>query len=648
MELLDNLLKTQDPAAVASARMISNDLPNKHVSVLAAKLKQEQSHRLAIAGTRHGHFGGTLMKQRSDGNTDFVSTSKPWASHQSSTSSKLKNRKAEPFIGSGKSLLTHCRMVSMEISPATRRANVALNKFCRRFIKDCYGPLMKSLKNEFRRDSHRLETGDKVVFFRIVWFFCQWWRLARPEKNLGQLIFTMDVFTFNLVLSSTDADHQRKHPSRVAQAVALYSEMMYLLNEMHLSKDETESLMARGLLDRLFYASEPLDRLPKLLNRWAPGMSTREYLCDLVELCHTSLKLLEMNQHESQAILAMRLKEKSDKVQKMRANAAQFDVHGYFIRRVVSHQFISMLTHLLGQYKINSNNVNHRVLSMFLRIMRTEIIAPETKETGVSINPIAIHTVTLEPVIFNAQLLVTAQKILCDSSIATIENDNQELVLFCTTFYNRFLLMARKNPMLFIECLFRHSVPSKFCELVSNHYVGEELRMLAEREILVEEQHHLNEDLDNGTVDPLVNDDDDDENEFDHSVEVSQESCKEKSWSDLDNASDKKDIFCNNVGRREKGDVTANTQDPINDDGSIHGQSKKTQKEASGKSKPTRSPLRNSECSDETTDSRSSPATPICSWRDSPSSSSKREGKFVALEDQSFAKRTRFENISTL
>jgi hypothetical protein len=38
--------------------------------------------------------------------------------------------------------------------------------------------------------------------------------------------------------------------------------------------------MALGLLDTLFYGSEPLDRLPKLLSKWAPSTTTREYLCN--------------------------------------------------------------------------------------------------------------------------------------------------------------------------------------------------------------------------------------------------------------------------------------------------------------------------------------------------------------------------------
>jgi timeless len=519
MELLHHLLKTQDPAAVARAHLPHDTTSSKKSSSLAAKLKQEQSHLRSIAGARHGHFGGTWMKQKTDGKTSFVAAAKNQTSSTGSTSAKRKNRKAEPFIGSGKALLSYCRKAYTEDGPATKRAHESLHNFCQRFIKDCYGPVMKSLKNEFRRDSHRLEVGDKVVFFRIVWFFCQWWRLSRNTGKLGQLIFTMDVFTFNLVLTSTDTFHQHKQHARLAQSVALHSEMMHLLLEMHGSKDETESVMARGLLDRLFYGAEPLDRLPRLLSRWSPGLSTREYLCDLVELCHISLKLLDTNQRECRTAIEKGIEERNDKVEKMRATAAQFDVKGYFCRKIVSNQLISMYTHLLGQYKVNSASVNHRILAMLLRISRTEIVAPEVQDADVPINPIGSREVTLEPLLFNIHLVVTAGKILGDPSIGNDQKDFRELIAFCTNFFSRFLSTSQKNPMLFVETLFRQPTPHRFCELFSNLYVSEELRMIAEREILLDEQRRYQEEFSSAPAELNEQDGDDEaEHEFDDAV----------------------------------------------------------------------------------------------------------------------------------
>ena len=73
----------------------------------------------------------------------------------------------------------------------------------------------------------------------------------------------MDLFTFKLVVNATDTFQQRKKYARLAQSVALLSEMMHLLHVMYQSKESTEQIMAMGLMDRLFCANEPLDRLPK-------------------------------------------------------------------------------------------------------------------------------------------------------------------------------------------------------------------------------------------------------------------------------------------------------------------------------------------------------------------------------------------------
>ena len=119
--------------------------------------------------------------------------------------------------------------------------------------------------------------------------------VAEGGSGLGQLIFTMDVFTFNLVLNASTTFITHKNHTSLAQTVALYAEMMHMLHDMYSSNDSTEHIMALGLMDRLFYGSEPVDRLPKLLSSWTPATTTREYVCDLVEVVHVTLKLLEAN-----------------------------------------------------------------------------------------------------------------------------------------------------------------------------------------------------------------------------------------------------------------------------------------------------------------------------------------------------------------
>ena len=543
MEILHHIVKMQDPTAVArSFSSKAGDVSTKSStsasntktyggksdidggrssatssSALASKLKQERFQRNNMKSVRHGHFSGTWMRRQTEGRRQFVGasnvvggdTSVSGSQNRGLVQARRKNRLAEPFIGSGKSLLAHTRsdlqLIGSTGSPSTKRANETLHEFCRRFLADCYGPFMKSIKNEFRRDSQRLEEKDKVVFFKLVWFFSQWSRVSSSssirigkkgsEETVGRLIITMDVFTFNLVLTATDSFYQRKKFTRMAQAVALYAEMMHLLHSMYTSKDKTEHEMAMGLIDRLFYhGQDALDQLPKLLSRWTPGNYTREYCCDLIEVAHVSLKLLEANHKRGIAFLLNKNPNNnvdngkiSKKIAKMRKDASDFDVKGYIVRKIVSNQLITMYTYLLDQYRVNAAVVNHRIISMFLRLMRLAIVTPEIADEEEIIFPLATRRVTLEPMLYNLQLMIVIQRVLNDDSIQK-DRSFESLVKFSTSLMYKFWSAANSNPMLYIELLFQHATPHRFCESSTNTYVNDELRMMAEREMLQEDQ----------------------------------------------------------------------------------------------------------------------------------------------------------------
>jgi timeless len=273
-------------------------------------------------------------------------------------------------------------------------------------------------------------------------------------------------------------------------------------------------------MDRLFYGNEPLDRLPKLLSRWTPGTTTREYLCDLVELCHVSLKLLDSNAQnfvqvgENKKIAKQQI---HDKVEKIKMVAAEFDFQTYFCRKIVSNQLVSMYTHLLGQYKANAANVNHRVMAMFLRFSRTVLASPEAQDAETPINPLGTRRVTLEPMLYNIQLILVMDQILNDTYVRN-EKEYESLTTFCTNLMYKFWTAAQDNPMLYVECLFRHVAPHRFCESFTNMYVSEELRMIAERELLLEEQRRYEEAYMESAVQhgnhEEVDDDDEEELEF--------------------------------------------------------------------------------------------------------------------------------------
>ena len=541
MEILHHIVKMQDPTAVArsfasnppkvSSKPLASASNMKHYGVkgdgetsssfssssaLASKLKEERSQLNNMKSVRHGHFSGTWMRRQTDGRRQFIGASNVvqggssvagLSQKRGLVQARRKNRLAEPFIGSGKSLLAHNRsqlqVLGSAGGPSAKRANRTLHEFCKRFVADCYGPFMKSIKNEFRRDSQRLEEKDKIVFFKLVWFFSQWSRISPSssqrigktdsEEAVGRLIITMDVFTFNLVLTATDTFYQQKKYTRMAQTVALYAEMMHSLYSMYNSKDKTEHEMAMGLIDRLFYhGQDALDQLPKLLSRWTPGTYTREYLCDLIEVAHVSLKLLEANKKRGIEFVLKRTNnidngKLSKKIAKMKKDASEFDVKGYFLRKIISNQLVSMYSHLLDQYKVNASVVNHRIISMFLRVMRLEIATPEIADPEETSTPLETRRVTLEPMLYNLQLMMVIERILNDDSIQK-DTSFKSLIKFSTSLMYKFWCAANSNPMLYVECLFQHATPHRFCESVTNMYVNDELRMIAERETLQEDQ----------------------------------------------------------------------------------------------------------------------------------------------------------------
>jgi timeless len=501
---------------------------------LRVHLQCERQKLQLSAQSRHSHFGGTLMISKPGGKQSYVSATDYLAQKSGGTGGhgvkgsaigqpvRRKNKKAEVFVGSGKSSALNARpgasaAFSRETAgPIAKRAKLALNSFCEKFMGQCYGPVMKSLKNEFRRDSNRLEDGDRTMFFRIVWFFHQWWRVRKQNggfkddtkavtaeggedvagstSSMAQnLIFTMDVFMFNLVLNSTDEFFEHKKPAELAQTVSLYTEMIHMLHAMYDSEDSTERMMALGLMDRIYYAAEPLDRLPKLLSRWTPGMFSREYLCDLVECSHVTWKLLDGNAERCLQSLGpdeLERKRPKDAVERMNLTASEFDKDAYFMRKFVSNHIVFMHTQLLSQYAVNAAHINRHIAAYFIRLCKFSIKQGDGDldyDDVLGKNELASKQATLEPMLYNIGLFTVMEAILNDQGIRDKE-DFSALLMFASSFMKRFARASEANPMLFVEALFKHPIPHRFCEFTTNMYVNEELRMIAVRDLLLEDQ----------------------------------------------------------------------------------------------------------------------------------------------------------------
>jgi hypothetical protein len=238
-----------------------------------------------------------------------------------------------------------------------------------------------------------------------------------------------------------------------------------------------------------------------------------------LQLSYTTLKLLDANAKSCQEFATSvekkkekkkgKNKEAQDTITKMKVAAADFDVNSYFARRLVSNHTVFMYTKLLSQYASNSAQTNHRILAFLLRLSKYQIHVADPESQH---HPLAARTVTFEPILYSVQTLVVMDRILNDHSIRK-DKKFEPLLSYCASFVHRFAKATQANPLYFVEALFRHPIPHRFCDLSANLYVSEELRMLVERDLLLEEQRRLEASGGGGADEYSGDDDDNDDSE---------------------------------------------------------------------------------------------------------------------------------------
>lgn len=102
------------------------------------------------------------------------------------------------------------------------------------------------VQNEFRIDSSRLQPEDKGKMFRLMYFFMSFHHQLHqaavkyavesgrkgadlPKFELGHVLETMDLMSFNLVLREVETAISEKNTKRLAECVAVLKEMMHIV-----------------------------------------------------------------------------------------------------------------------------------------------------------------------------------------------------------------------------------------------------------------------------------------------------------------------------------------------------------------------------------------------------------------------------------
>lgn len=148
-----------------------------------------------------------------------------------------------------------------------------------------------------------------------------------------------------------------------------------------------------------------------------------------------------------------------------------------------------MYTQLLSQYKTNVPRISDNIVAFFVRLSKVEVSKAAAEDDadgeGAEGGEIKLKTSTLEPMLYNIQTIIVLGSILND---VIVKNDPESasLLSFATVIIRHYARAAEENPMIHVESLLKHPSAYRFCEKVTNLYVTDELRMLVERDALLD------------------------------------------------------------------------------------------------------------------------------------------------------------------
>jgi hypothetical protein len=117
------------------------------------------------------------------------------------------------------------------------RSLKVLNAFSAKVVEKCYLPVMKSLKDEFRRESDRLVETDTPKFFKIVRFFSAFQRTVLEDSNavgngtgsVGDLLITLDSFCWKMVSTKMEECVRERASERAGEECVRRGERYMLL-----------------------------------------------------------------------------------------------------------------------------------------------------------------------------------------------------------------------------------------------------------------------------------------------------------------------------------------------------------------------------------------------------------------------------------
>lgn len=468
-------------------------IPTKKTGLLS-RLADESNQRARTA--RHSNFGGMLSIQGPSGQNRLITDLKKPMDQQVPQAHRKGRRKTRRKKNMQMNDLSDVfgsstPSVTQSEDPRSRKVLKAVFEICNSMFEKSYTQLTESLKTEFERGSAKLLPTDRVQYFYLIWFLTRYHRLKQnysekfakkkrrryeelrskvmdkkgpeaalqlpmPEPFKGfevtDILSTLDIFSFNFVLSSIETYIEQKNYTALLTGVRLLTEMMSVLVDM--GRTETSREIAHAIQERIFFEREFLERLPALFKIFAPDVLPLSYAIQVVTLTHFVLKLLD------QGDIRVRVRRKDNLVKETSLNVRRY------VLSLITYENIQLYTMVLAKYKTNGTKVNHFVHSFFHRVQFFQL--PDEQLFSIDEDRIP----TLEPILYNINLLLLYNTILNDRSISS-KVEFQPLIKWIRGIVKNYFTLAQTNRLVFVESLLRHSYMKRICPAIQRAYVRE-------------------------------------------------------------------------------------------------------------------------------------------------------------------------------
>ena len=227
--------------------------------------------------------------------------------------------------------------------------------------------------------------------------------------------------------------------------------------------------LAVGLMGTIYFAPEPVDKLPMLLRTWKPATFSKAFLANVVELGYVTFKLLDLRTKcddlpsDKETVLCI-------------AAATDFDLFAY-IKRLATHEIVATHRQLLSCYAANAPAANKHCLAFFRRLCSTQLPADDADDHLDFTNTETLATkssATFEPMLFNLPVLSLCEAVLRDPLVHSSDTRDTfaEIKAFAETISRHFGRLASANHVLYAEALFQQPSLQRlaFCRTVHAHY----------------------------------------------------------------------------------------------------------------------------------------------------------------------------------